>query len=113
MFTVSSAGLPNLALGIPEAVFRFIAELMLTASVAGGLVGWWLGRTRRAALATALAGFVFALGPVHNIPFIGGTSGVGKEIAIMTAVILVSAIALVEAHAWLAAPGTRDLRNPG
>lgn len=113
MFMVSSAGVANLAMATPEAVFRFIGELLLTASVAGGLVGWWLGRTRRAALATALAGFVFALGPGHNIPFIGGTPGLGKEIAIMTAVILVSAIALVEAHAWLAAPGRRDLSNPG
>src|SRR5262245_58037909 len=39
----------------------------------GGLVGWWLGRTWRAAVATAVTGFVFVLGPGHNIPFIGGT----------------------------------------
>jgi len=48
-----------------------------------------------------VAGFVFALGPGHNIPFIGGTPGVGKELAIMTAVTLVAALVLVEGHAWL------------
>jgi hypothetical protein len=63
--------------------------------------GWWLGRTRRAALATAVAGFVFALGPGHNIPFIGGTPGVGKELAIMAVVIGGAALVLVEVHAWL------------
>ena len=67
----------------------------------------WLGRTRRAALATAVAGLVFALGPGHNIPFLGGTPGVGKELAIMTAVTLVSALVLVEGDAWLAGPARR------
>jgi hypothetical protein len=83
-------------------VARFVGELLATATIVGGLVGWWLGHTRRAVLATGLAGFVFALGPGHNIPLIGGTPGVGKEIAIMAAVIVVSALALVEGHAWLA-----------
>jgi hypothetical protein len=75
--------------------------LLVTATVVGGLVGGWLGRTRRAALATAVAGFIFALGPGHNIPFIGGTPGVGKELAIMTVVTLVAALVLVEGHVWL------------
>jgi len=101
MYNVSAAGVANLALGLPEAVFRFIGELLLTASVTGGLLGWWVGRSLRAAVATALAGFVFALGPGHNIPFIGGTPGVAKEIAIMTAIIVVSAFVLVGGHTWL------------
>jgi len=101
MFSVSAAGVTNLAIGLPEAVFRFSFELLLTTSLTAGLLGWWVGRNRRAAIATALAGFVFALGPGHNIPFIGGTPGVAKELLIMTAVILVSAIVLVEGHAWL------------
>jgi len=101
MFSVSAAGVTNLAIGLPEAVFRFSFELLLTTSLTAGLLGWWVGRSRRAAIATALAGFVFALGPGHNIPFIGGTPGVAKELLIMTAVILVSAIVLVEGHAWL------------
>jgi hypothetical protein len=101
MFTVSPAGVVNLAIGVPEAVIRFIAELLLTATLTGGLLGWWLGRTWRAAGATAVAGFVFALGPGHNIPFIGGTYGVGKEVVIMAIIIIVSALVLVEGYAWL------------
>jgi hypothetical protein len=90
------------------AVFaRFTLELLLTATAVGGLAGWWLGHTGRAALATALAGFVFALGPGHNIPFLGNTPGVGKGLALLVAIILVSALVLVEVEAWLAArPGT-------
>jgi hypothetical protein len=101
MFTVSPAGVANLAIGVPEAVIRFIGELLLTATITGGLLGWWLGRTWRAAGATAVAGFVFALGPGHNIPFIGGTSSVGKEVVIMVMIIIVAALVLVEGYAWL------------
>jgi hypothetical protein len=100
VFTVTAAGsVQTVATSI--IVARFVGELLATATIVGGLVGRWLGRTRGAALATALAGFVFALGPGHNIPFIGGTPGVGKELAIMTAVTLVAALVLVEGHAWL------------
>lgn len=81
---------------------RFVLELLLTAALMGGLAGWWLGNTRRAALSTALAGFVFALGPGHNIPFLGSTPGVGKGIILLVAILFVSAIVLVEAEAWLA-----------
>jgi hypothetical protein len=84
-------------------VARFVGELLATATLVGALIGRWLGHTRRAALATGLAGFVFALGPGHNIPLIGGTPGVAKELAIMTAVTCISALVLVEGHAWLAA----------
>jgi hypothetical protein len=100
VFTVTPAG-PVQTVATSIIVARFVVELLATATIVGGLIGGWLGRTRRAALATALAGFVFALGPGHNIPFIGGTPGVGKELAIMTAVTLVAALVLVEGHAWL------------
>jgi hypothetical protein len=101
LFNVTPAG-STLAVTVPVAAARFVLELLLTAGLAGGLAGWWLGRTPQAALATALAGLTFALGPGHNIPFIGGTSGVGKELALMGAIIAVAAVVLVEAHAWLA-----------
>ena len=100
VFTVTPAG-PVQTVATSLIVARFVGELLATATIVGGLVGARLGRTRRAALATAVAGFVFALGPCHNIPFIGGTPGVGKELAIITAVTLVSALVLVEGHAWL------------
>ncbi|HLE14012.1 MAG TPA: hypothetical protein VI776_04625, partial [Anaerolineales bacterium] len=59
-------------------VARFGIELLLTAAFVGGLAGWWLGHTPRAALATSLAGVVFALGPGHNIPLLGSTPAAGK-----------------------------------
>ncbi len=102
VFTVTPAG-PMQTVATSVIVVRFVGGLLATATIVGGLVGWWLGRTRRAAVATAVAGFVFALGPGHNIPFIGGTPGVVKELAIMAAVIVVSALVLVEGHAWLSA----------
>jgi hypothetical protein len=101
MFNVSAAGVANLAMGIPEVVARFIGELLVPAALVGGLLGRWLGRSRRAGLATALAGFVFALGPGHNIPFIGGTHGVAKQLAMMAIIVGTAALALVESHAWL------------
>jgi hypothetical protein len=84
-------------------VLTFVLELALTATVMGGLLGWLLGHTGRASAATALAGLVFALGPGHNIPFLGSTPGVGKGLILLAAIVIVSAIVLVEAHAWLTA----------
>jgi hypothetical protein len=88
---------------IPMLIVRFVAELLVTATIAGGLIGWWLRRTRRAVVATALASFLFALGPGHNIPFLGGTSGVQTELALLAAVIVVSTLVLVESHRVLTA----------
>lgn len=85
-----------------QAVLRFILELLATSTIVGALAGWWIGHNSRAALATALAGFVFALGPGHNIPLLGGTPGNIKGVALLLAVITVSAVVLVEAQARLA-----------
>ena len=79
-----------------------ILVLLLTAMAVGGLVGGWLGRTRRAALAMALASLIFAVGPGHNIPLLGGTPAVGKGIALLVAIAGVAAVVLVEGQAWLA-----------
>lgn len=87
------------------AIGRFVVELLLTATVVGALAGWRLGHTWQAALATGLAGFVFALGPGHNIPFLGNTPGVGKGIALLAAILFTSAVVLVEGEAWLAQQG--------
>jgi hypothetical protein len=81
---------------------RVVGELLMTASVAGGLAGWLLGHTTRAAIATALAGFVFALGPGHNIPLLGNTPAAGKGIVLLVIIITISAVVLVESETWLA-----------
>jgi hypothetical protein len=91
-----------LNLDLEGAVVIFFRDLLLTATVTGGLAGWLVGRTRRAVLAMALAGFVFALGPGHNVPFLGNTSATGKGILLLLAVILSASVVLVEVQAALA-----------
>jgi hypothetical protein len=100
MFTFTPTG-PMFQMDVPTAILIFLVELLLTAAFMGGALGWLIGRTARAAYRMALAGFIFALGPGHNIPFIGGTGGVFMEWAIMGAVIIASAVVLVEGHAWM------------
>jgi hypothetical protein len=90
-------------------VARVVIELLLTATTVGALAGWWLGRTPRAAVATALAGFICALGPGHNIPLLGSTPAVGKGVVLLVLIILVSAVVLVEGQAWLAGSGRLGL----
>jgi hypothetical protein len=85
-----------------QAGIIFILNLLLTATVTGGLGGWLIGRTKRAVVATALAGFVFALGPGHNIPFLGNTSATGKGILLLLAIIVSASVVLVEVEAALA-----------
>jgi len=87
---------------VASVIARFVLELLLTASIVGGLAGWWLGHTQRAAFATALAGFVFALGPGHNIPFLGSTPAAGKGLVLLVVIIFVSSAVLVVVEAWLA-----------
>jgi hypothetical protein len=91
----------TLTVSSEQAVIIFICNLLLTATITGGLGGWLIGGTKRAALATALAGFVFALGPGHNIPFLGNTPGTGKGIILLIVIILVASIVLVEGYAAL------------
>jgi hypothetical protein len=100
MFDVTVAD-PRLAMSVGSAIVVFVLELPFTAAIAGGLAGWLLVRTQRAAFSTALAGFVFALGPGHNIPFLGSTPGTGKGIVMLLAIIAVSSIMLVEIENWL------------
>lgn len=86
---------------VSTAVRRFVVELLVPSVLTGALSGWLIGRTGQAALVTALAGLVFALGPGHNIPLLAGTPGVAKGTAILLASTLVSSLVLVEADAWL------------
>jgi hypothetical protein len=100
LFTISGTD-ATLAVPVWYAVVVFILELLVTAALVGGLAGWLIGRTPRAALATALAGFIFALGPGHNIPFLGSTPGTLKGIAILLAIILSATIILVESSSLM------------
>jgi hypothetical protein len=79
----------------------FIFELLVTAALAGGLAGWLIVGTPRSALASAVAGFIFALGPGHNIPFLAGTPGTLKGLILLTAIVVVASTVLVEGHARL------------
>ena len=84
-----------------RAVAHFVIELLLTSTLTGSVLGWLLTHTFRASFATGLAGFVFALGPGHNIPFLGNTPGAGKGLVLLLIVVSVSSIALVEVSLWL------------
>jgi len=81
------------------AATRFVLDLVLTAVLVGAAVGWLLG----AAVATAVAGAAFAIGPGHNIPFLGNTPAAAKGLILLFAITLVSALVLVEAATWLTA----------
>jgi len=81
-----------------ELIARF-ALLFVSATVVGALCGWLLARTWRGAVAMATAGLVFALGPGHNIPFLGNTPVVGKELVLLAAIALTSSVVLVETSA--------------
>ncbi len=100
MFTMAG-GEAILAVSGWLAAVTFVLELLVTATLTGGLAGWLIGRTGRATMTTALAGLVFALGPGHNIPFIGNMGGTGKGLTILAAIIIPAALVLVEGHALL------------
>jgi len=100
LIDISTGAIPPNEVG--SVIAHFVGELLLTATVVGGVSGWLLGHTARAVIATTLAGFVFALGPGHNIPLLGSTPAVGKGLVILVIVVLVSALVLVESQAWLA-----------
>jgi hypothetical protein len=86
---------------VGRVLMHFSLELLIPATMVGGLSGWFLGRARRAALATGLAGLVLALGPGHNIPFLGNTPAVGKGLLLLLAITVASAFVLVEISEWL------------
>jgi hypothetical protein len=100
MFDVSVPG-GLLMISVGQATLIFILELLAPVTLVGGLAGWMISRTPRAMVSTGLAGFVFALGPGHNIPFLGSTPGTLKGVIILMSIILVSAIVLVKIQAKL------------
>jgi len=85
-----------------EAAANVVVGLLGSATIAGAGLGWLIARSRRAAGATALAAFAVAIGPGHNIPLLGGTPAVAKELAILGIVVGVASIVLVQAHVRIA-----------
>jgi len=100
LFTTTETG-AELSVSAGYAAAAFILELLVTATLAGGLAGWLIGRTSRAALATGIAGLVFVLGPGHNIPFLGNSPATGKGIVVLLIIILSAAVILVEMSAMM------------
>jgi hypothetical protein len=100
MFIIRASGsVLNMSAG--QAAGIFVLELLVPSAVLAGLAGRLIGRTKRAVLSSALAGFVFALGPGHNIPFFGGTAGMWKGAVILGAVLCASSVVLVETQTRL------------
>jgi len=87
---------PRLMMGTGQAVIVFILELLVTTTIMGGLVGWFISHTRSGAISMAIAGFVFALGPGHNIPFLGNTPASAKGFLLLAATVLAAALVLDE-----------------
>jgi hypothetical protein len=96
-----------------DAIVAFVGGLLATATLAGAVLGAVVGRTRSAAVRTAVAGFALALGPGHNIPMLGATAAVPRELAILAVVVLVSAITLVASQALLGRRPTRSTPPTG
>ena len=101
----------KLLLSANELIMRFVFALLAPATLVGALEGWALARTRRGAAAMALAGLLFALGLGHNVPFLGRTPAVGKEIALLAAITLASSVTLVSVHEWMERYQLRDGKN--
>lgn len=100
VYVMGQSGAGILVVAASEAVAGFVGGLLATATVAGAAVGWLVGRTRRAAGWTALAGFALAIGPGHNIPLLGATPAVAKELVMLAAVTVAASIVLVEGEAF-------------
>lgn len=108
MFAIDADGSGTLLVPGAEAAADLVVGLLGTATIAGAGLGWLIAGSRRAAGMMALAAFAFALGPGHNIPLLGGTSAVAKELVILVAVVGVASLVLVEAHARLVRPRSTD-----
>jgi hypothetical protein len=99
IYAMDPSGGGSLLVPASEAIADFVVGLLVTATVAGAVLGWLLGRRRRAAGWMALAGFALAIGPGHNIPLLGATPAVTKELVILAAVTAAASVVLVEIEA--------------
>ncbi|HEU0236707.1 MAG TPA: hypothetical protein VFR14_09735 [Candidatus Limnocylindrales bacterium] len=102
-FALDADGGGTLLVPPTEALVDVLLGLLGASSLAGAIAGGLIGRHRRAVGATTLAAIALAIGPGHNIPLLGGTPAVGKELAILGAVVVAASVVLVESEARLSA----------
>jgi hypothetical protein len=96
IYDMTASGNGVLLVPVADAIAAFVIGLLAPATLTGAILGALVGGTRRASARMALAGFALALGPGHNIPFLGGTGATVTELAILAAVSLAAAVVLVE-----------------
>jgi hypothetical protein len=101
-FALGPGGSAELLVSTEAAIGAFAVGLVGTSVIGGALVGLLVGRTRSAARWTALAGVALAIGPGHNVPFLGGSPAAAKGVALLLVVLLVASTTLVEVEARLA-----------
>lgn len=102
MFAMGDDGGGTLLVPPMDALLEVLVGLIAVSALTGAVIGALVGRSRRAAGVTLLAAVALAVGPGHNIPLLGATPAVGKELAILAAVLSVAAVVLVETEARLA-----------
>lgn len=113
IFTVDADGGGTFLVPPAEALVDVLVGLLGTSALLGAIVGALIGRRRRAVAATTLAAIALAIGPGHNSPLLGGTPAVGKELAILGAVVVAASVVLVEAEARLSAGTRRGVSDQG
>jgi hypothetical protein len=110
VFAMGADGGGTLLVPATDVVLDFLIGLVGITALSGAIIGALVGRTRRAAVTTMVAGVALGIGPGHNIPLLGGTPGVGRELVILGVVLLTSGVVLVEAEArlfrWTRTPST-------
>jgi hypothetical protein len=109
IFAMDATGGGTLLVSGAEALAWVLVSLVGVTVAMGAALGRLIGRSRRAVATTMLAAVAMAVGPGHNIPLLGGTPVVGKELAILGAAMAVASIVLVEADVRLA--GRHDDRR--
>jgi hypothetical protein len=101
VYAIGKDGAGTLLVPPSEAMVDVAIGLIAVAMAGGALIGWCIGRSRRAAVTTMAAAACVAIGPGHNIPLLGGSPAVSTELALLVAMLGVGSIVLVEADARL------------
>lgn len=113
IFALDAEGGGTLLVPPTEAMVDVLVGLLGTSALVGAIVGALIGRRRRAVGATTMAAIALAVGPGHNLPLLGGSPAVGKELAILGAVVVAASVVLVEAEARLSAGTRRRVSDQG